>query len=128
MKRLFPIMLMVILIFSFSPGFGQQSDSTRIEPVDARKLSEQDHDAFVQYLEKAGKSPVDYLIQNSPFAFLLDERVFYFQHPAFNNFADLTQGYIFIKPLAELRKVTWTPNFINEENLEQAKAVALKAK
>lgn len=79
-------------------------------------------------IAKNGMSPIGFDIENSPFAPLQDEHVFYFQHPLFNTFSDLARGYIFIKPLEDLRRVTWVPNFIDEENFEQAKAVALKAK
>lgn len=87
---------------------------------------------LIPFIEKImaahGNRPAGFDIENSPFAELRDEKVVYFQHPAFINFADLTRGYIFIKPVAELRKVTWMPNFINEENFEKAKAIALKAR
>ena len=41
-------------------------------------------------------------------------------------FSDIAQGYIFLKPLAELSKIGWVKGFIDESNFEKVKAIALK--
>jgi len=38
----------------------------------------------------------------------------------------LMQGYMYLRPLADLRKVTWVEGFINDAMFEKANAVAVK--
>jgi hypothetical protein len=43
-------------------------------------------------------------------------------------FSDIAQGYVFLKPLAKLSKITWINGFIDDSNFEKVKAIALKRK
>jgi len=64
--------------------------------------------------------------QDSPFANLRDPNSVYFACRPDLVFADLAQGYIFLAPLTQLRRVSWIPGFINERNFLKANAIAFK--
>jgi hypothetical protein len=77
-------------------------------------------------LRKNQNKPIGFDIENSPFANLRDRKSYYF---AFQNevvFSDIAQGYIFLKPIRKLRKMTWVKGFIDQSNFERAKAIAQK--
>jgi hypothetical protein len=83
-------------------------------------------DFIEQMLEKAGKEPAAFDIQESPFGNLRDRQSYYFHFQKDVVFSDVTRGYIFLRPLEELNKVTWVEGFIDESNFEKAKKVAEK--
>lgn len=73
-----------------------------------------------------GNQPVGFDIENSPFAQLRDRDNYYFAYQKDVLFSDIAQGYIFLKPLNKLSRVTWVNGFIDESNFERAKTIALK--
>lgn len=76
--------------------------------------------------ELNGNRPVGFDVQGSPFGNLRDEKIFFFAFQRYVLFSDIAQGYVFLKPLNELSKVTWIPGFIDDSNFEKAKAILLK--
>ena len=70
--------------------------------------------------------PVGFDIENSPFAHLRDGKTCYFAFQKKVVFSDIAQGYVFLKPLAKLSKITWINGFIDESNFEKVKAIALR--
>lgn len=76
--------------------------------------------------ELNGNRPVGFDVQGSPFGNLRDEKIFYFAFQKYVLFSDIAQGYVFLKPLSELSKVSWIPGFIDDSNFEKAKAILLK--
>jgi hypothetical protein len=83
-------------------------------------------DFLERILQKAGNRPAGFDIQNSPFANLRDRQSSYFAFQPDVVFSDVTRGYIFLKPLKKLSKITWVTGFIDASNFEKAKAVAEK--
>lgn len=83
-------------------------------------------DFVEQMLEKAGNKAAGFDIQNSPFANLRDKQSYYFHFQKDVVFSDIARGYVFLKPLEDLRKITWVRGFIDESNFERAKKVAEK--
>ncbi len=81
-------------------------------------------DRMEELLRKTGNKPAGFDIENSPFARLRDRRSLYFAVDEMDGFADVTQGYVFLKPLQNLHKVTWVDGFINETNFEKARIIA----
>jgi hypothetical protein len=79
-----------------------------------------------EIMDKNGNIPIGFDIVDSPFSPLFDNAVLYFQHPVHKTFSDLVQGIIFLKPINQLRKVTWIDNFINEDSFEKAVGIAKK--
>jgi len=86
--------------------------------------------AFPGLLERIfklhGKKPVGFDIENSPFAPLRDSTDFYFAFQNYVTFDDIARGYVFLKPLDEITKVTWVEGFIDESNFEKARGIMLK--
>lgn len=85
---------------------------------------------LVGFMEKVFKSnnnkPVGFDVESSPFARLRDKGSYYFAFQKDVVFSDIAQGYIFLKPLDKLSRVTWVKGFIDESNFERAKTIALK--
>jgi len=79
-----------------------------------------------EIMEQNGNKPIGFDIENSPFSPLVDDAVFYFQHPVHKTLSDIVQGIIFLKPIKELNKTTWIDGFINEEYFEKAVGIAKK--
>jgi hypothetical protein len=75
-----------------------------------------------------GGAPVAFDVAGSPFGELSDAHCVYFKHPDIKTFADLAEGYVFLAPTRALSKVTWASDFIEENNYERAKGIALKMK
>ncbi|MFC1601081.1 hypothetical protein ACFL34_01865 [Candidatus Sumerlaeota bacterium] len=73
-----------------------------------------------------GNQPVGFDVVDSPFALLRDGKSYYFAHQKYVTFADVARGYVFLKPLAELNKITWINGFITKDNFEQVRGLALK--
>ena len=40
--------------------------------------------------------------------------------------ADFAQSYVFLKPVDELRGMTWIPGFISDDNFDHARVIALR--
>lgn len=68
--------------------------------------------------------PVGFDVLGSPFGDVYDQRALWSRAKRDYRFADMAQGYVFLKPLAELHDVTWTPGFIDDRLFEQAKVLA----
>jgi len=83
-------------------------------------------DFIEDLLRKNRNKPVGFDIENSPFANLRDRKSYYFAFQKEVVFSDIAQGYVFLKPLAKLSKITWINGFIDESNFEKVKAIALK--
>ncbi len=73
-----------------------------------------------------GNKPVGFDVISSPFASLRDSTQYEFAYQKYVVFSDVARGYVFLKPLKELNKITWAKGFINESNFEKAKSIALK--
>ncbi len=73
-----------------------------------------------------GNTPVGFDVINSPFASLRDGSQYEFAYQKYVVFSDVARGYVFLKPLKELSKITWAKGFINESNFEKAKSMAVK--
>lgn len=73
-----------------------------------------------------GNKPVGFDVISSPFASLRDSNQYLFAYQKYVVFSDVARGYVFLKPLKKLNKITWAKGFINESNFEKAKAMALK--
>ena len=73
-----------------------------------------------------GKKPVGFDIENSPYALLRDRSDFLFAFQNYVTFADIAQGYVFLKPLDEINKVAWVEGFIDRSNFEKARGILLK--
>lgn len=88
------------------------------------------HPILVGFMEKMFEAnndkPVGFDVENSPFACLRDKGSYYFAFQKDVVFSDIAQGYIFLKPLDKLSRVTWVKGFIDESNFERAKTIALK--
>lgn len=77
-------------------------------------------------MSKNANKPVGFDMDNSPFANLKDRKSLYFASQGNIIFSDIAQGYIFIKPIRSLGKMTWVEGFIDQSNFERAKAIAEK--
>ena len=71
-----------------------------------------------------GNSPVGFDVQGSPFERLRDGKSYYYAFQPAVVFADLGQGYIFHKPVRQLRRCRWADGFINESNYDKARRMA----
>jgi hypothetical protein len=65
--------------------------------------------------------PVGFDVFSSPFASLRDNDSYYFYFQPDVKFADLNQGYLYIKPYEELASCSWIENFISDELYEKHK-------
>ena len=79
-----------------------------------------------EIFESNGNKPVGFDVENSPFAPLRDRTDFLFAFQNYVTFTDIAQGYVFLKPLDEINKVTWVDGFIDESNFEKARGILLK--
>ena len=77
-------------------------------------------------MKENGNRPLGFDVEGSPSAQLRDGDSPFFSHLPNLVLADIAQGYVFLKPLKSLSKVTWIRGFIDESNFERARAVALK--
>jgi len=81
-------------------------------------------------IEKAyvlgGGKPVGFDVDGSPFAGLRDREDYYFDGQDNVVFSDLAEGYIIMKPFADLDKsMTWVDGFISGSNFARARAFTL---
>lgn len=70
--------------------------------------------------------PVGFDVSNSPFALLRDSSSYFYTFQKYVTFNDLTDGYIFLKPLGEQHKIHWIPGFIYAGNFQKARGISLK--
>ncbi len=84
------------------------------------------HSFMERVFKMNSDKPVGFDVENSPFASLRDKGSFYFTFQKDVVFSDIAQGYIFLKPLDRLSRITWVNGFIDESNFERAKTIALK--
>jgi hypothetical protein len=84
------------------------------------------HSFMERMFKMNNDKPVGFDVENSPFASLRDKGSYYFTFQKDVLFSDIAQGYIFLKPLNKLSRVTWVNDFIDESNFERAKTIALK--
>jgi len=75
-------------------------------------------------IAQSGWSSVGFDVLGSPFERLTDASTVYWRMKPDAGLADFAQGYVFLAPLGELQRVTWTEGFIDESNFEKAHAVA----
>jgi hypothetical protein len=80
---------------------------------------------FTSVLERImavhGNKPVGFDVPGSPFADLRDSRSYYFYWEPKVTFADLSRGYIFLKPFKALSPCSWMKNFISDKMFEKSK-------
>jgi len=77
-------------------------------------------------LKKMGNRPLGFDVEASPLANLRDHKSYFFAFQPKVVFADIAQGYIFLKPLDEQSHVTWARGFVDKNNYEKVKAIAEK--
>jgi hypothetical protein len=77
-------------------------------------------------LNKNGNKAVGFDIDGSPFANLRDRKSMYFALQEDMVFSDIAQGYIFLKPIRKLGRMTWVKGFVDESNFERVRAIAKK--
>jgi len=77
-------------------------------------------------MEKNGGKPVGFDVAGSPFAPLRDGSSPYFSPSPDLVLSDIALGYVFLKPVRLLSRITWVKGFIEESNFERARAAALK--
>lgn len=65
--------------------------------------------------------PIGFDVFSSPFANLRDNDSYYFYFQPNVKFADLNQGYLFIKQYEELSSCSWIENFISDELYDKYK-------
>jgi len=96
--------------------WGSWSEELREEKSDS------DLQPLVSFLEDVfennGNTPIGFDVNGSPFASLRDDQDFLFAYQKYNIFSNIAEGYVFLKPLDKLNRVTWAKGFVNEENFE----------
>lgn len=87
--------------------------------------------ALTRFLESLhaehGGVPIGFDVIGSPLAHLVDSEAPWGQALKDPRFAAVNQGYLIIKPLAELHGVAWVKGFVTEALFEKARAVAERA-
>ena len=74
----------------------------------------------------AGGKPLGFDVDGSPFANLRDREDYFFDGQDNVVFSDLAEGYVILKPFADLdKKMTWVGGFISDGNFARARAFAL---
>jgi hypothetical protein len=71
---------------------------------------------------------VGFDVLDSPFANLRDDTSPYSKFLKAAVFSQFAEGYIFLKPISRLQKITWVKGFIDVSNFRQARAIAVKLK
>jgi hypothetical protein len=71
-----------------------------------------------------GNRPVGFDVEGSPFEKLRDPKSYYFALQPAVVFADLNQGYVFHRPLSQMRRCRWAVGFIGESNYDKARKMA----
>ncbi len=80
---------------------------------------------FTPFIEKImaanGNKPVGFDVPGSPFAEIRDSRDYYFYWQPKVTFADISRGYIFLKPYKDLAPCRWIENFVSDEMFVKSK-------
>jgi hypothetical protein len=77
--------------------------------------------------EKNGNQPCGFDVAGSPFGGLTNR-----ESPLFGSkgggetFDQMTRGYVFLKPLAQIRRVNWMAGFVNAEYFDRFRLIALR--
>ena len=70
--------------------------------------------------------PIGFELSNSPLGQLTDPTAGAFQLAKDATLAEVSQSYVFLRPLKRLQRVKWIPGFIVEENYKHARAIAAR--
>jgi len=96
------------------------------------KTNKEKSDDLTSFLETIfymnDNKPIGFDVRNSPFAGLRDNTSYYFVYQKYVTFSDVASGYIFLKPIDQLEKVTWAEGFVNEDTFEKWKSRGLRHK
>ena len=78
---------------------------------------------FLAFLERVFQlnddRPVGFDVEGTPFAKLRDGDSYYFCFQRNVTFSDIAQGYVFLKPLRQLHKVSWADGFVTDSTFEK---------
>jgi uncharacterized iron-regulated protein len=69
-----------------------------------------------------GNTSVGFDVAGSPFANLRDSESYYFRWQPKVTFADISEGFIFLKPMSSLAGCAWVDGFISDEMFKKSKA------
>jgi hypothetical protein len=73
---------------------------------------------------ESGAQPVGLDLRGSPFANLVDKECVYWLAVPSAGLADFAQGYVFLRPIADLTRVSWIDGFVDSSNFARALPVA----
>ena len=79
-----------------------------------------------ELFEMNNNAQVGFDVENSPFARLRDSESYLFTYQPYVVFSYIAQGYVFLKPLERLNKITWIKNFITDKNFDKARGICLQ--
>jgi hypothetical protein len=79
-------------------------------------------DLIEKIMAADGNKAVGFDVDNSPFANIRDSMSYYFHWQPKVRFADLSRGFIFLKPYKALSPCGWMDEFISDEMFEKSKA------
>ena len=68
-----------------------------------------------------GNVPVGFDVTGSPFANIRDSLSYYYHWQPQVTFANLNEGFVFVKPIKELAPCSWMKGFISDEMFEKSK-------
>ena len=78
-------------------------------------------DLVERIMAARGNRPVGFDSTGSPFANIRDSLSYYFRWQPAVTFADVYEGYVFLKPVKELAPCSWMKGFISDEMFEKSK-------
>lgn len=85
---------------------------------------------FTDFLEAVfaqnGNESIAFDVVGSPFANLRDSTNPYFSLKEQSVFSELAHGYVFLKPVAQFKRITWVEGFVDHTNFEEVRGIALK--
>jgi len=79
-------------------------------------------DLIERIMAARGNRPVGFDSTGSPFANIRDSLSYYFHWQPRMTFADIYEGFVFLKPVKELSPCSWMKGFISDEMFEKSKA------
>lgn len=95
-------------------------------------LHHQHSDQLVAFLEELfannENKAIGFDVTDSPFENLRDNTSPYFKLTKDSTFSQLSHGYVFLKPVARLKRITWVEGFVDDSNFESIWGIALKRK
>jgi hypothetical protein len=95
-------------------------------------LHHQHSDRLIAFLEelfaKNENKAIGFDVSDSPFENLRDNTSPYFKFMKDSTFSQLSHGYVFLKPVARLKRITWVEGFVDDSNFERIRGIALKRK